>query len=85
MSTIELRKKLHEYINSADDRVLRIMSAVFESYTQSEEEIVAYTVEGKPLSHLEYMKDIQEAEDELKRGEYITHEDLKSEVNSWRE
>ncbi|KAB2808678.1 SurA N-terminal domain-containing protein [Phaeocystidibacter luteus] len=85
MDTLELRNKLHEYVNKADDHVLRIMSAVFEKYNRADSEnVVAYTIEGEPLTVSEYRKEIEEAEEQIKRGEYITQEELKREVDKWR-
>lgn len=82
MNTIELRNRLSQYINTADDRLLRVVNAVFESYNE-EDEAVAYTVDGKPLTLTEYKNEIKEAEAEIERGEYITHEELKQEVATW--
>ena len=57
------------------------MKAVAESY---QNEIVAYTIEGKTLTASEYKQEILKAEKEIERGELITHESLKEEVRSWK-
>lgn len=81
MATIDMKENILTAINNADNRLLRLIKALIETY--QEEEIVAYTVEGKPLTQEEYRQEIMEAEAEIDKGEYITHEDLKREVRSW--
>jgi hypothetical protein len=48
-----------------------------------EEEIVAFTVEGKPLTRASYKAELLEAKAEIKRGEYISQEDLEKESERW--
>jgi hypothetical protein len=47
------------------------------------EMIVAYTVDGKPLTRELYNKRLQESEKQLLSGEYTTQEDLEKESESW--
>ncbi len=80
MDTMELRNKLLKYINTADERVLRIVNAVFESYRESdtsEEEIVAYTVNGEPLTRKKYIELNDQAEAAYHQGNFTTHEQIK--------
>ncbi len=83
MGSLELREKLHQYINKADERVLRIMTAVFESYTNTEESVVAYSVKGEPLSKEEYLKRIKAADRAIDEGAFTTTEDLEKEIENW--
>jgi hypothetical protein len=48
-----------------------------------EEEIVAFTVEGKPLTKAAYKAELLDAKAEIKRGEYISQEDLEKESERW--
>ena len=57
-----------------------ILSRIKQIY---EEEIVAYTVDGKPLTKSAYKKEILEAEAEIERGEFTTQEDLEKESDDW--
>lgn len=72
MSTAELRNIITQYTNVADDKLLRIVKAVFESYTkeQDEEEYpeifykliekgLADSKAGRVRSHEEVMADIK--------------------------
>ena len=81
MGALELRESVLGYINTADEHLLKVVKAVIESY--QENDIVAYTIDGKPLTRLAYKEELQEAKAEIKRGEYITQEDLEKESNNW--
>lgn len=48
MEALELRKTMKDYIEEADERLLNVLKAVVESY--KENDIVAYTVNGDPLT-----------------------------------
>ena len=47
------------------------------------EMIVAYTVEGKPLTKGAYNNRLQKAEQQIKSGDYLTHEALEKESENW--
>jgi len=48
-----------------------------------EEEVVAYTVDGKPLTKSAYKKELLEAETEIEQGKFTTQEDLERESENW--
>ncbi len=81
MGALELRDSVLEYINTADERLLKVVKAVIESY--QENDIVAYAIDGTPLTRTTYKAELQEAIAEIKRGEYISQEDLEKESNNW--
>ena len=81
MGALELRNNLLQYINQADERLLMVVKAVMETYW--EDEVVASTVDGNPLSKIAYKNELKEAIAEIKRGEFITQEDLEKEAESW--
>ena len=81
METLELRDSLLEYINQADNRLLKVVKAVMESYW--DEEIVAYTIEGKPLTKSSYNSELQASIDEIKNQDFINQEDLEKESENW--
>ena len=49
----------------------------------SGEEIVAYTADGRPLTKKQYIKEIEEAEAQIEKGEYIAMEELEKESKKW--
>jgi mevalonate pyrophosphate decarboxylase len=81
MGALGLRDNLLQYINQADERLLKVVKAVMESYW--EEEVVAYSVDGKPLTKIVYKEELKEAIAEIKRGEFTTQEDLEKESENW--
>ena len=50
MSVLQLRQDLHEIIDTADERVVEAMYAVFQSFTEDSNAIVAFTAAGVPLT-----------------------------------
>ena len=64
-------------LQTKKESILARIKAVFE------EDIVAYTAEGKPLTKLAYKKELLEAEAEIALGEFTTQEDLEKESENW--
>lgn len=81
MGAIELREEVLKKVQDADERLLAMINALAISYQESE--VIAYTVEGEPLSREQYKQELQEAKAEYKRGEYTAVDDLKKEIKDW--
>ncbi len=81
MGALELKDSVLQYINSADERLLKVVKAVIESY--QEDEIVAYTVNGNPLTRNQYKIELTQAIEEINNGKFISQEDLEKESESW--
>jgi len=81
MGALELRDSILEYINTADERLLKVVKAVIESY--KEDEIVAFSVEGKPITRSEYKSELADSEIEIKNGKVISQRDLETESEDW--
>lgn len=81
MGAVELRNTLKDYINEADERLLHVLKAVVESYREND--IVAYTEDGQPLTKKQYSQELIDAEAEIGRGEFTTQEDLEKEAENW--
>lgn len=45
--------------------------------------IVGYTTDGKPLTQDSYNKRLLKAENQIKKGQYISQEDLEEESENW--
>ena len=78
MGALDLRNNLLLYINQADERLLKV---VMERYW--DEEIVSYSVEGKPLTKLDYKSELNDAVSEIKSGKFNTQENLEIESENW--
>ena len=83
--TLEQRKnKLAAAINDADSDLLeRLEETVKVFRKKGKHAIVAYSVDGEPLSLAQYKSEIENAVAEIENGDYITHEDLRREVGKW--
>lgn len=82
MGTLDLRQSVLEYVKKADNRFLRLVKAMAENY-HGKDDVVAYTVDGKPLTMEQYNQELADAEDEIKRGETTTVEDIEKEAHNW--
>jgi len=49
------------------------------------EVIVAYTIDGKPLTKEQYTNNLKAAEKQIKAGNFITHEELEKESAKWKQ
>jgi len=71
------------------DIVQKLLSVERESLLEKinklleKEMIVAYTVEGKPLTKEAYNKRLKKAEQQIKSGDYFTQEELEKESENW--
>ena len=70
MSTIEIREKLHKYIDSSEDDIIAAVFAFFKTYNNIPKD--------EPLDIAEYNKDINEAMAEIDRGEFYTQEEVEA-------
>ena len=82
MASLDLKQSVQNYIDTADNRLLKMIKALVESYHE-EVQIVAYTVEGKPLTRKQYNQELVDAETEIQRGELTSVEDLEKESQNW--
>lgn len=73
MTTIAIRKKLHEFIDNIEEKKAKAI------YTLFEEEIK----QGERISIEQYNKEIEEAEAEFEKGDYITHDAMLKKVKQW--
>ena len=81
MGALDLKNDVLQYIDKADVRLLKVVKAVMESYW--DEEIVAYTIDGLPLNKESYKNELNEALEEINRGEFTSQEDLEKESENW--
>jgi hypothetical protein len=79
MNTTQIKQELHQYIDSGDERFLRLVHAVATNYKSEED----FTLHGSPMDEKTYKRRIQSARERVKAGYYTTHDDLKKEIEQW--
>lgn len=80
MGLPELKDKIRHQLDLADERVLRIVSSVFDNYLN---EVVSYDAKGNPLTLSEYNNKVEEGLNDVKYNRIISKEDLSKEMQDW--
>jgi hypothetical protein len=81
MGVSELRNELHDYINHADERFLKMIYAMSKEYKKPV--IVGYSSDGSPISELELKNRVRSASKRVKSGDFLTQEEVEGEVENW--
>jgi len=76
MGTLELKNIISQYMNTADDKVLQIVKAVFESYQKNDDNADFFNELPAEIQEL-----LMESREDIKKGEFFTHEEVMKEVN----
>ncbi|MBP2833290.1 hypothetical protein J8281_13935 [Aquimarina sp. U1-2] len=74
MGAIDLRQSVLDYVKNADNRFLRLVQALAESY--EEEDLQRDTIE-------QYNKEIDEANARIDAGEFYTQEEVEKIARQW--
>lgn len=80
MGLPELKEKIKNQLDLADERVLRIVSSVFDNYLN---EVVSYDAKGNPVTLTDYHNKVEEGLDDIKYNRIISSEDLSKEMKDW--
>ena len=80
MGLPELKDKIRNQLDLADEKVLRIVSSVFDNYLNK---VVSYDGKGNSLTLSEYHNKVEEGLNDVKYNRIISHEDLSKEMQDW--
>jgi hypothetical protein len=80
MGLPELKEKIKNQLDLADERVLRIVSSVFDNYLN---EVVSYDAKGNPVTLIEYHNRVEEGLEDIKYNRIISSDDLSKEMKDW--
>jgi hypothetical protein len=91
MSTQQIKEALHIRIEQFDERFLRVLYAMAETWIKEQEDaaleadIVAIppSAEWKPMTEDELMARLERSSAQFKEGEYITIDELEKEIKGW--
>ena len=73
MTTVAIRKKLVDYMKVADNKKIKAMYALLEDDIEQD---------GR-ISIEQYNKELEEAEAEFEKGEFITHAEAIKQMKKW--
>ncbi len=80
MGVQKLREELHDYIDRADERFLKMVYAMSKEY--NELTVIGYNVDGSPITNESLVKRVKAASQRVKSGDYITQEEMDKEVEN---
>lgn len=78
MSTTEMKATIQRYIDEDNEEKIEKMYA-----SVIEDEIIGYTIDGKPTFAKEFKKEAEEILQRMEAGEYKTIQELKKEMQQW--
>ena len=81
MKLPELREELHEYINRADESILKVIYAISKESENSI--IVGYNTDDTPITNQELRKRVKAASQRVKTGDFLTQEEIEQEIENW--
>ena len=81
MGVTELKEELHNYIDQADERFLKMVYAMSREYKASM--VIGYNVDGTSITPKELAKRVTSASKRVKSGKFIRQEDVEKEVEKW--
>ena len=82
MENKELKKEVLKKVSTADDLLLRKIKSTIEAY--EEDEVIAFTIEGKSLDKHGYKNEVERSLKESKAGNTLTTNELRKEIEDWK-
>lgn len=83
MSSAQVKKQLHEYIDKADDRILNAVYVMLQNYLQQEESIVGFTIKGEPLTKKDMINQLNQAVSDVEDGKGLSSDDIRKAKENW--
>lgn len=83
MSTAQVKSQLHEYINKADEKLLRLMHSMLQNYFKEEDSIIAFTASGVPITKGQMKELSDEAVKAVEDGQSLSSDEIRKLKNNW--
>jgi len=83
MTTVQLKKAVHDYIDNLDDNFLQIVHSMLETHAQQVDPIIGYDADGTPLRASEMKKLYEQDMKDMENGDFVTLEELRKESVEW--
>lgn len=82
MSALELKSEIHQLVDQVNDNgVLKAIQTLLQK--QVDNDVVGFDAKGKALSLKAFVKRIEKAESDVKKGKYVTIDQLEKESEKW--
>jgi hypothetical protein len=81
MNAVEIRKEIFEYVQHADDRMLKLIHGLIKA--DQESSAVGYKPDGTPITREELVARAERAEKDIKEGRVKTAKQLREEMKDW--
>ena len=82
MSIVPIKAKLHNYIDQADERLLRSIYAMMQQYFQEEEAIIGFTTSGEPLTKVQLLTSVENAVKDVENGKGLSSKEIRKMKNT---
>ncbi len=73
MDTMQIKQKLHQFVDKGDEQMLRILYAMIVEYKKAE-----------PYTKQQFVEDIKSAEQQIDQGDFLTIEQFEKESQKWK-
>lgn len=83
MDLKEQRQRIIEQVNAIDDTYLLRQIEELLDTNMLKEPVVAYTANGQPMTKKDLIERILQAEEDIKNGDLMSHEDFEKESDKW--
>ena len=83
MEALEKRDYIHSHLHLINEKIIDEMYQKMYSKIEDKNSIVGYDAFGKPITKQQLLSDLEEAERQIERGDYVTIEELEAESKSW--
>jgi hypothetical protein len=81
MGVQKLREELHDYINKADERFLKMVYAMSKEYNKLD--VAGFHIDGSPITKEDLVKRAKAASQRVKSGDFVTQEEVEKEIENW--
>lgn len=81
MNTVKIKEEINEYLEHADDRLLKLIHGLIKADQTSSP--VGYSMDGKPITKDDLLARAEKAEEDIREGRVKTSKQLREEMKNW--
>lgn len=81
MNTVKIREEINEYLQHADERILKLIHGLIKADQASSP--VGYKPDGTPITKEELVARAKRAEEDIREGRVKTAKQVREEMKNW--